>query len=55
MPAEGFQDHVTTDGSLLGVPGRWHVWRWSVVLGHDEEMESVHGMYGTLDAEHEVN
>ena len=21
--ADGFRDHVTTDGSLLGVPGRW--------------------------------
>ena len=25
-----------------------------VQLGHDEEMEPMHGMYGTLDAELEV-
>ena len=23
LPAEGFQGHVATDGSLLGVTGKW--------------------------------
>ena len=23
MPAEGFEGHVTTDGSLLGTAGKW--------------------------------
>ena len=43
------------DGSLLGVPDMWRACDWSVVqLDHDEEMGPVHGMYGTLDAELEV-
>ena len=51
MAAEGFRHHVTTDGSLLGVPGRRSACvAWSVVqLDHDEEMRPMHGMYGTLD------
>ena len=40
-------DHVTTSGSLLGVPGRWSACAWSVVqLDQDEEMEPMRGMYG---------
>ena len=31
FPGEGFRDHVTTDGSLLGVPGKWCACGWSVV------------------------
>ena len=55
MLPEGFRDHVTTDGSSLGVPGRWTACGWSVVqLDHDEEMGPMHGMYGTLTAELKV-
>ena len=55
MSAEGFQDHVTTDGSLLGVLGMWGACGWSVVQrDHDEEMGPMHGMYGMLGAESEV-
>ena len=55
VSAEGFRDHVTTGGSLLGVPGRWRACGWSVVqLDHDEERGPMHGRYGTLDAEFEV-
>ena len=43
LPAEGFRDHVTTDGSLLGVSGKWSVCGWSVVqLDHDEEMAPMY-------------
>ena len=49
MSVEGFPDHVT-DGSLLGVQGRWGVCGWSVQLDH-EEMGPIHGVYGTADAE----
>ena len=50
--AEGFRDHVATDGSLLGVAGKWSACGWSVVqLDHDDEgMGPMHGMYGTLEA-----
>ena len=55
IPVEGFQNHVATDGSLLGVSGKWGACGWSVVrLDHDEEMGPMRGMYGTLDAELEV-
>ena len=50
-----FWNHVVTDGSLLGVSGRWSACGWSVVqLDHDEEMAPMRGMYGTLEAELEV-
>ena len=57
MPVEGFRNRVPTDGSLLEVAGRWSACGWSmavVQLDHDEEMEPMHSMYGTLDAELEV-
>ena len=55
MSADGVRDHVTTDGCLLGVPGKWRACGWSVgQLDHDEEVGAMHGMYGTLDAELEV-
>ena len=55
LPAEGFRNHVTIDGSLLGISGKWSACGWSVVqLDHDEEKGPMHGMYGTLDAELEV-
>ena len=55
MPVEGFRNHVAADGSLFGVSGKWSACVCSVVqLGCDEEMEPMHGMYGTLDSELEV-
>ena len=39
MPVEGFQDRVTTDGSLLGILRRWRACERSVVrVDHVEEM-----------------
>ena len=55
IPAEGFKGHVATDGSLLGTAGKWRARGWSVVhLDHDEELEPLHGMYGSMEAEFEV-
>ena len=55
LPAEGFRNNVATDGSLLEDGGKWGALGWSVVqLDQDEELGPVHGMYGTLDAELEV-
>ena len=55
IPIEGFWNHVATGGSLFGVSGKWGTCGWSVVqLGHDEEMERMHGMHRTLDAELDV-
>ena len=51
MPAEGFKGHVATDGSLLGSAGKWRACRWAVVqLDYDEEMEPLHGIYGSMEA-----
>ena len=51
----GFKGHVATDGSLLGTAGKWGACGWTVVqLDYDEEMEPLHGMYGSMEAEHEV-
>ena len=55
MSSEGFRDQVTADGSLLGVLGKWGACGWSVVqLDNDKEMGPMHEMYGTLDAELEI-
>ena len=55
MPVEGFRNLVAADGSSLGVSGRWGASVWSVVqLDHDEDMEPMHGMYGILDFDLEV-
>ena len=55
MSAERFRDHVANDGSSLGVSGSRRACGRSVVqLDHDEEMRPMCGMYGTLDAELEV-
>ena len=51
LPAEGFKRHVATDGSLLGMAGKWRACGWSVV---QLENEPLHGMYGSMDAELEV-
>ena len=40
LPAEGFKDHVATDGS-----GKWGARGWAVVqLDYEEEMGPLHGM-----------
>ena len=55
MPAEGFKGHVATDGSLIGTAGKWTACGWSVVrLDYDEELGPLHGMYGSMEAEYEV-
>ena len=55
MPAEGIKGHVATDGSLLGKTGTWGACGWAVVqLDDDEEMEPLLGMYGSVEAEFEV-
>ena len=51
-PPEG---HVATDDSLLGTAGKWRACGWSVVqLDYGEELELLHGMYGSMEAELEV-
>ena len=55
MLAEGFKGHVATDGSLLGTAGKWRACCWSVVqLDYDEELGPLHGMYGSMEPEYEV-
>ena len=54
MPVEGFKGHVATDSSLLGKAGKWEACGWAVVqLDNDEEMEPLHGMYGSVETEYE--
>ena len=44
-----FRNHVATDGSLLGVSGKWSACGWSAVQrDHDEEMGPMHGVDGTF-------
>ena len=51
-PTDGFKGHVATDGSLLGTAGKWEACGWSVVLlDYDEELEPLHGMYGSMEAD----
>ena len=51
----GFKGHVATDGSLLGIAGKWGACGWSVVqLEYDEELGPSHGMYVSMEAELEV-
>ena len=55
MKVEGFRGQVATDGSLIGKTGKWIACGWAVVqLDYDEEMEPLYGMYGSMDAEYEV-
>ena len=55
MPVEGFKGHVATDGSLLGKTGKRGACGWAVVqLDYDQEMEPLHGMYGSVETELEV-
>ena len=52
---EGFRGHVTTDGSLLDNAGKWGACGWAVVkFDYDEDMEPLHGMYGSVEAKFEV-
>ena len=54
-PVEDFWNHVATDGSLLGVSGRWSACGWSLVqLDYDDDTGRMRGMYGTVDADLEV-
>ena len=55
MPVEGFKGHVATDGSLLGTAGKWGACGWSEVqLDYEEELGPLYGMYGSVEAEFEV-
>ena len=55
MPAEGFKGQVAIEGSPLGTAGKWEACGWSVAqLDYDEEFGPLHGMYGSMDAELEV-
>ena len=55
MPAEGFKGHVATDGSLPGKAGKLRAFCWAVLqLDFDEEVELLHGMYGSMESEFEV-
>ena len=49
MSVEGFRDHVATEGSLLGVWGRWSACGLSFVhVDHDGEMLPLHEMIGNF-------
>ena len=55
MPAEGFKGHVATVSYLLGTAGMSGACGWSVVqLDSDEELGPLHGMYGSMEVELEV-
>ena len=54
MPTEGFKGHVANDGFLLGTAGKWCACGWAVQLDYDEEMEPLHGMSDSMEAEYEV-
>ena len=52
LPAEGFKGLGATDGSLLEKDGKRRACGWAVVQTDcDEEMEPLHGMYGSMGAE----
>ena len=53
LPVEGFKGHVATDGSLQGELASVCVWA-AAQLDYDEEMDPLHGMYGSVEAEIEV-
>ena len=55
MKVEGFRGLVATDGSLLGKTVKWGACGWAVVkLDYDGEMGPLYGMYGSMEAECEV-
>ena len=46
---------MAIDGSLLVKTRKWRACCWAVVqLDYDEEMEPLYGMYGSMEAEYEV-
>ena len=46
---------MATDGSHLGMAGKWDACVLSVVqMGYDEELGLLHGMYGSMEVELEV-
>ena len=46
---------MATDGSLLGKTGEWEACGRAVVQqDYDEEMEPLYGMYGSMEAELEI-
>ena len=54
-PGEGFKGHVATDGSLQGTAGKWGASGWAVVqLDYDADLGPLRGMYGSMEAELEV-
>ena len=56
MPAEEFKGHVATDGSLLGIAGKWeHVVGQWWKMDHDEGMGPLHGsMEGELQVQRTI-
>ena len=55
MPAEGSKGHIATDGSLLENAGKGGARGWAVVqLDYEEVMGPLHGMYGSMEAQFEV-
>ena len=55
MPAELFQGHVVTDGSLPGIAGKWRACGWSVVqLDFVMKNWGPCMVYGSMEAEFEV-
>ena len=46
---------MATDGSLVGKTGKWGACGWALVqLDYGAEMGLLHGMYGSMEAEFEV-
>ena len=46
---------MATDGSLQGKAGKWGACGWAVVqLDYNEEMGPLYGMYGSMEAELEI-
>ena len=55
LQVEGSRGQVATDGSFLGKTGKWGACGCAVVqLDFDEVMEPFCGMYGSMEAEYEV-
>ena len=46
---------MATDGSLSGKTGKWRACGWAAVrLDYDEEMGPLRAVYGSMEAEFEV-
>ena len=49
------RSHAATDSSLLGIAGKWGACGWSVEqLDYDEELALLQEIYGSMEAEFEV-